>query len=165
MQKLLALFVLLAAVAASGRCADAQKPAPKPVKLKLPPLPPSTDDALVAQLADAHWVPAQKLERRLPPGAEIALIGADPVSTGPTVYLRMKPGYKLPPHWHMHVTWATMVAGKGAWTIARKRVPAVAGTFVVVPSRAPHEFSCDAGAPCVLVVRRSGPTEYNWVAK
>ena len=163
MRKLLALAVV-AATAAAGHCAFAQKPT-KTVKLKVPPLPPSTDDALVAQLADAHWMPAQKLDKHLPAGAEVALIGADPVSTGPTVYLRLKPGTKVPPHWHMHLTWATMIAGKGAWTIGGKRVPSTPGTLVIVPSRTRHELGCDAGAACVFVVRRSGPTEYNWVAK
>jgi quercetin dioxygenase-like cupin family protein len=165
MRKLLALALAMATMAAFGHCAFAQKPAVKTVKLKVPPLPPSTDEYLVAQLAGARWMPAQKLDAHLPAGAEVALIGADPVSTGATIYLRLKPGSKLPPHWHLHLTWATMVAGKGAWTIAGKRVPATPGTFVIVPSRAKHELTCDAGAACVFVVRRSGPTEYHWGAK
>src|SRR6266568_3276578 len=91
-----------------GHGAFAQKTATatsgeRTVKLKVPPLPPSTEDYLVAQLAEAKWIPAEKLDAKMPPGAEVALIGADPMSTGPTVYLRTKPGYKLPLHSHTHL--------------------------------------------------------------
>lgn len=156
-----------------GHCAFAQqKPAAPPsgqkqqqVKLKLPPLPPSTEEYLVAELADARWVPAPKLDAKIPPGAEVALIGADPVSTGPTTYLRMKAGYKMPLHWHIHHEYSTMIAGKGTLTVAGKKIAALPGTFVVVPSKMQHEFSCDAGADCIFVVRRSGPTDFNLVTK
>jgi mannose-6-phosphate isomerase-like protein (cupin superfamily) len=152
-----------------GFCAYAQQkqPAPKQqtVKLKVPPLPPSTDMYLTAQLADAKWTPAEKTEPKLPPGGELALIGADPMSTGITAYMRFKPGYKLPLHGHVHTTWYTMLAGKGSWTIDGKKTPSTVGTFVIAPSRALHEFTCDAGAECVFFMRRSGPTDYIWPAK
>ena len=145
-------------------CANAQQKQ-QTVKLKVPPLPPSTEEYLVAQVADAKWMPAQKLDGKIPPGAEVALIGADPVSTGPTTYMRTKAGYHLPLHWHTHHEYATMIAGRGSYIVDGKKVPTSPGTFVIVPSKAKHEFSCDAGADCLFVVRRSGPTDFNWVAK
>lgn len=160
---------IIAALLFVGPGAFAQKPAPSPssektVKLKVPPLPPSTEEYLAAQLADARWMPAQKVDAKFPPGAEVALIGADPMSTGPTTYLRMKAGYKLPAHWHTHLEYSTMVAGKGTHVVDGKKIASVPGTFVIAPSKSKHEFSCDAGADCVFVVRLSGPTDYNWVA-
>lgn len=150
-------------------CAYAQQTAPagkqQTVKLKVPPLPPSTDEYLTAQLADAKWTPAEKLEPRLPRGAEMALIGADPVSTGITAYLRVKAGYHLPIHAHTHTTWATMLSGKGSWIIDGKKTPATVGTFVIIGSKQLHELTCDSGAPCVFLLRRSGPTDYIWPAK
>jgi quercetin dioxygenase-like cupin family protein len=147
-----------------------KKPAPTAgkqttVKLKLPPVPPSTMEGLTAQLADAAWTPASKLDAKLPAGAEVALIGVDPISTAPTLYLRMKPGYKLPVHAHEHLEYDVMVAGKGTFTVDGKKIAAVPGTFVIVASHAKHDFVCDEGAPCVFVVRRSGPTEYIWTGK
>src|SRR2546430_11834786 len=103
-----------------GHGAFAQQPSAsgeKTVKLKVPPLPPSTDEYLVAQLADAKWVPAQKLDAKVPAGAEVALIGADPMSTGATTYVRTKPGYHLPLHSHTHHEYATMIAGKGTYVV------------------------------------------------
>lgn len=141
-------------------------PAPqKTLKFKVPPLPPSTEAFLVAQLADAKWMPAQKLDPKIPPGAEVALIGADPLSTGPTVYLRLKGGYTMPLHWHTHLESDVAIAGKGSLIVEGKRIPIAPGTLVVLPSKAKHEVSCDAGADCIFVVRRSGPTDFNWVAK
>src|SRR5262245_34237172 len=82
----------------------AQKPAPtdkgKPVTIKVPPLPPSVNDLLFADPAHAAWTPADKLG--YPAGAQVALIGQDPVSTGPTMYMKASPGYKMPLHWHTH---------------------------------------------------------------
>ncbi len=135
------------------------------LKYRVPPLPPSTEDSLTAQLADAKWTPAEKVEPKMPPGAEVALIGADPVSTGPTMYLRTKPGYKVPPHWHLHLETLIMISGKGTLVVAGRKIPASPGTYVVVPSKAQHEFSCDGAAPCVFVVRRSGPSDFNLASK
>jgi quercetin dioxygenase-like cupin family protein len=145
-------------------CAFAQQKQ-QTVKLKVPPLPPSTDVYLTAQLADAKWTPAQKLEAKFPPGAEVALIGADPMTTGITAYMRMKAGYKLPLHAHTHTSWYTTLAGKGTWTIDGKKTASTVGTFVIAPSKVTHEFSCDAGADCLFLLRRSGPTDYIWPAK
>jgi quercetin dioxygenase-like cupin family protein len=148
-----------------GFCAHAQQKQQAPVKLKLPPLPPSTDMYLTAQLATAAWTPAEKLEAKFPPGAEVALIGADPMTTGITAYMRLKAGYKLPLHAHTHTSWYTSLAGKGTWTIDGKKTPSTVGTFVIATSKQTHEFVCDAGAPCVFLLRRSGPTDYIWPAK
>lgn len=147
-----------------GFCAYAQQKQTT-VKLKVPPLPPSTDGYLTAQVADAKWMPAEKAEARLPAGAALALIGADPMSTGITAYMRFKPGYKLPSHAHTHSSWLTMISGKGTWTIDGKKVPSTAGTFVSIPSKQMHEFVCDAGADCLFLLRHSGPTDYIWPGK
>src|SRR2546429_9043429 len=115
---MMALALLVGHGAFAQKAPASPKPSPsgeKTVKLKVPPLPPSTDEYLVAQLADAKWMPAQKLDAKMPPGAEVALIGADPVSTGPTTYVRTKAGYKLPAHWHTHLENPIMIAGKGTY--------------------------------------------------
>jgi quercetin dioxygenase-like cupin family protein len=148
-----------------GGAALADKPAPadkgKPVTIKVPPLPPSTEDLLIADLAGAAWVGADKLG--YPKGAEMAFIGQDPVSTGPTVYVKTVAGYHLPAHWHVHTEYTTMISGKGSFVVDGKPHAATAGTYVVVPGKVKHEFTCDAGAECVFVVRRSGPADVTWV--
>ena len=97
--------------------------------------------------------------RHLPPGAEVALIGADPMSTGLDRVLRTKAGYKLPAHCaHAHSRLTTCSRAREPGRSTARRSPSTAGTFVVVQLEAvKHEFACDAGAPCVFLLRRVGP--------
>ena len=106
------------------------------MKLKVPPLPPSTDEYLMAQLADAKWMPAEKLESRIPPGGEIALIGADPDVDGDhRLHAASSAAIKLPAHAHTHTSWLTTLSGKGTWTIDGKKTASTVGTFVIVHSK------------------------------
>src|SRR5689334_3132291 len=105
-----------------------QKAPPKPVNVKVPPIPPSTDDLLVAELAKAAWTPADKMG--LPAGAQMALIGADPTTTGTTVYLKTPGGYKMPAHWNTHGQHIVVVSGKGTITINGKASPLLPGTYL-----------------------------------
>ncbi|HEY7953752.1 MAG TPA: cupin domain-containing protein [Polyangia bacterium] len=134
---------------------------PRKVTIKAPPLPPSTEDLLIASPQHAAWVPSEKLG--MPAGAEVALIGADPISTGPTMYLKARAGWHLPSHWHIHTSYLTLVTGRVTLTIDGKKHALVPGSFVVIPSRAKHELTCAPGAECLLVDRRSGPVDLHWV--
>ena len=99
-----------------GSCAGQgrQAAAGKTVTIKMPPLPPSTDDALAADVATAAWTPGDKMG--LPKGAQVALIGMDPMSTGLTVYLKVPAGWKMPLHSHLHHEYLTLVSGKATVT-------------------------------------------------
>lgn len=151
-------FALSAALALSASLALAEPPRPV---AKAPPLPPSTEDLLVASPEHAAWVPSQKMG--MPAGAEVALIGTDPVSTGPTTYLKTRAGWHLPLHWHMHNDDLTLISGRAVIVIGGKSHALVPGSFVVIPSRAQHELTCDRGAPCLFIDRRSGPSDVHWV--
>jgi quercetin dioxygenase-like cupin family protein len=153
MKKLLVLVML-------GGVALAQ-PKGKPVTVKVPPLPPSTEDLLVAEPAKTAWVPAEKLG--YPAGGQVGLVGQDPVNTGKTMYFKMPGGYTLPLHWHTHGEHAVLIAGKGTLTVAGKPVPVSAGSYVSLPSKTQHAFACEAGAECLMLVQSSGPADINWV--
>jgi quercetin dioxygenase-like cupin family protein len=151
-------------VSAQQKSADKPKPAAdkgKAVDIKVPPLPPSTEDLLMADLAGAAWVSAEIVG--YPKGAMMALIGQDPVSTGMTVFFKVPAGFKIPKHWHTHTEYLTLVAGKATVTVDGKAHPMAVGSYVVFPSKLAHELVCDAGAECVIINRRSGPTDVNWV--
>jgi mannose-6-phosphate isomerase-like protein (cupin superfamily) len=126
-----------------------------------PPLPPSTDELMVAEPARASWTPSEKVG--LPKGAQVALIGADPISTGPTLYLKTPAGFHIPPHYHTHHEWLTFVSGQVTFTLDGKPHTLGPGAFVVVPGKTVHEFACGAGGECLVVSRRSGPTDFHWV--
>jgi quercetin dioxygenase-like cupin family protein len=137
------------------------KPAPgKTVTIKTPPLPPSTDEALAADVATAAWTPGDKLGY---PKAQVALIGMDPMSTGLTVYLKVPAGWKLPMHSHLHHEYLTLVSGKATATAGGKAHTLTPGSYAVTPPKATHDLACDAGAECVFIVRRNGPADVSWV--
>jgi len=37
------------------------------------------------------------------------------------------------------------------------------GSSAVVAAKSRHELTCAAGAECMLLTRRAGPADYNWV--
>jgi hypothetical protein len=154
MKKLLVILML-------GSVALADPPKGKQVQLKVPPLPPSTDDLLLADPAKAGWVPSEKMN--LPPGAQLALIGQDPVTTGQTLYWKMSGGYKVPAHFYAHGVHLVFVRGKGAIGINGKSAALSAGSYVSLPPKTTLELACEAGAECLLVLDRRGPGDINWV--
>ena len=101
----------------------------------------------------------------LPPGAEIALIGADPMSTGITAYMRLKAGYKLPAaRAHAHLV-AHDAVGQGHLD-HRRQEDAVDGGHL-------RDRAVEADARVRLRRRRRlrllaaplGPTDYIWSGK
>ena len=126
-----------------------------------PPPPPSTEEALVAGPATAKFAPATVAG--LPKGLENALIGVDPKTGGATAYAKIPAGAKVPMHWHTHAEYTALLAGKGTLTLDGKAHAVQAGSYVVIPGKSHHELTCDAGADCLLLTRRAGPLDYNFV--
>jgi quercetin dioxygenase-like cupin family protein len=150
----LAVLMLLAVPALADQKA-------KPVQIKVPPLPPSVNELLFADPAHAAWTPAEKLGYAA--GAQVALIGQDPVSTGQTVYFKAPAGYKIPLHWHTHGEHIYFISGKATLTIEGKPHVLEAGSYASMPSKTQH--SLDVQADCLFIVERSGPADVNWVKK
>jgi quercetin dioxygenase-like cupin family protein len=151
---------VLALLLLGGAFAAAQQKG-KAVTISVPPLPPSTEDLLVVDPQSAAWFAGEKAG--LPKGAQLALIGQDPVSTGLTMYLKAPTGWRMPAHWHTHTEYAALLAGKATLTIDGKPHALAPGSYVVLPGKTRHELVCDAGE-CLVLQRRSGPLDINWVA-
>lgn len=155
----LTLLCLLCApyAAAQGKGPHEEKKAPR---IPEPPRPPSTEEALVAQPRAAAWTPSERVG--LPKGAQVALIGQDPVTTGNTVYLKCPAGWKMPAHWHHHTEYTTMISGKATMVVDGKTTVLQPGAYVVTPGKAKHEVTCDEES--LFVARWSGPADRNWVS-
>ncbi len=95
--------------------------------------PPSTEDALVAHVATAKFT-----ESKTPAGAG------------------------LPAHWHSFAEYTVFLAGKGTLVLDGKQHEVSPGSYVVVPAKMVHQFTCAAGADCLLLTRRGGPADYNF---
>src|SRR5512146_2712776 len=126
-KSIVALALLLTA---AGVRAQPKAPAEKgkSVTVKVPPLPPLTNQLLHAELKNAAWVAKDKT---WPKGVMEALIGVDPVSDGRPLYLQLPAGTKLPLHTHTHAQNMISVAGTATLILDGKPHPMVAGNFAV----------------------------------
>ena len=126
------------------------------------PQPPSTEDVLVTTLASAKC--AESKAPGMPKGAQSAVIGIDPNTKGLTNYARTPAGAGLAAHWHSFAEYTVLLSGTGTLVIAGKEHAVGPGSYFVIPAKTVHQLSCGAGAECVLLTRRAGPTDYNFVA-
>jgi quercetin dioxygenase-like cupin family protein len=139
--------ILLALLASSALAADAPKP-------------PSTEEALVADPAEAKFAPVNL--PGVPPGVQGAMVGVDPATKGATTYAKIPAKYHFPAHWHSYAEYTVLISGAATLVIDGKPHPVVPGSYFVIPAKTKHELECGA-AECLLLTRRAGPTDYNFV--
>ena len=125
------------------------------------PKPPSTEEALVASPQTAKFT--DSTTPNSPKGAQGAMIGVDPNTKGATAYAKTPAGSGLPPHWHSFAEYTVLLSGKGTLLLDGKEHPAEAGAYFVIPAKIVHRFTCGAATDCLLLTRRAGPTDYNFV--
>ncbi|MGO9766081.1 MAG: cupin domain-containing protein [Myxococcaceae bacterium] len=125
-----------------------------------PVKPSSTEDAQVVHLQDVKWA-APKL-KEFPPGALAAVIAVDPQTGGSLGYGKFPAGYKLPTHWHSFTEYTVLLSGNATFTVDGKAIALSAGDYIVIPAKVHHSLTCDGSAPCVLLTRRAGPTDYHF---
>lgn len=138
----------LIALIASAAVADAPKP-------------PSTEEALVADLGSAKFVDSTRPNS--PKGSQQALVGVDPNTKGATAYAKTPAGTGLPAHWHSHSEYTVLISGTAALMVAGKTRQIGPGSYFVIPAKTPHQLTCNTGGDCLLLTRRGGPTDYNFV--
>ncbi len=139
---------ILLALVASAALADAPKP-------------PSTEDAMVADPGDAKFAPVNV--PGMPAGALGAMIGVDPQTKGATTYAKLPAKYHLPMHWHSHAEYSVLVSGAATLTLDGKPYELVPGSYVIIPAKMQHSLDCAAKGQCLILTRRGGPTDYNFV--
>jgi mannose-6-phosphate isomerase-like protein (cupin superfamily) len=125
------------------------------------PAPPSTEDALVVHVGTAKF--ADSTAPNMPKGLKTALIGVDPNTKGTTGYARTPGGSGLAAHWHSFAEYTVLLDGKGTLVVAGKQHEIAPGSYFVIPAKAVHQLTCAAGGDCLLLTRRAGPTDYNFV--
>src|SRR6266581_3713773 len=106
MKRMLALSVLAALLLAVAARADA------------PAKPPSTEDGLVAHIADAKWA-APKVAG-MPPGPMASAIAVDPATGASIAYVKLPPGFVFPTHWHTTTEYTVLLSGKSTIRIDGK---------------------------------------------
>ena len=122
---------------------------------------PSTEDALVAHVSTAKFIESKTPNS--PKGSQGAVIGVDPNTKGTTTYARTPAGNGLPAHWHSFAEYTVFLAGNGTLVLDGKQHEISPGSYAVIPAKMVHQFTCGPGADCLLLTRRAGPTDYNFV--
>ena len=125
------------------------------------PKPPSSEEALVTHVAEAKWSAPKNPD--IPPGVMSAPIAVDPSNGAPIGYAKFPAGYVFPMHWHSFNEYSTLISGKLDFTLDGKTHTLVPGSYIVIPAKAKHKAACQAGSECILVTRRAGPVDYNFV--
>ncbi|MGZ6081332.1 MAG: cupin domain-containing protein [Myxococcaceae bacterium] len=147
MQRALRLSLLVVLPAALALAADGK--------------PPTMDEMQVAHVKDAKWTAPKAPE--IPPGAMASPIAADPAPGGSIGYAKFPPGYAFPMHWHSATEFTSVVSGTLKFTVDGKAYDLQPGSYIVIPPKAHHKVTCGPAAECILLTRRAGPTDYNWV--
>ena len=122
---------------------------------------PGLDDAVTVEVADAKWIVPPI--PGFPAGPLASPIAVDPATGAQIGYVKLPAGFKFPEHWHSTTEYATVISGKATLIIEGKAHEEQPGSYAVLPPKTKHSVQCAAGADCILIVRRSGKTDYNWV--
>ncbi|HVP60511.1 MAG TPA: cupin domain-containing protein [Myxococcaceae bacterium] len=122
--------------------------------------PPTMDEQLVVHVKDARWTAPKAPE--IPPGAMVSPIASDPGGAN-IGYAKFPAGYTFPMHWHSATESTSLVSGRIEFTVAGKSYDLEPGSYIVIPPKAHHQAKCAPGAECILLTRRPGPVDYNWV--
>jgi quercetin dioxygenase-like cupin family protein len=123
--------------------------------------PPSTEEAMVVHLKDAKFAPATA--PGMPQGLSNSPVGVDPNTKGPTGYGKFTAGTKLGEHWHSYAEYTVLISGTATLMINDKAQEVSAGDYFIIPAKARHSLACGPSADCVLLTRRAGPVDYNFV--
>lgn len=122
----------------------------------------ATEPKVIAA-AEMQWKDAPSL----PAGAQTVVLDGDPAKEGPfTLRLKIRPGYRIPPHTHPTAERVTVISGAvrlGFGKVFDENAgrEMKAGDFVVVPPGVPH-FASSSGE-AVLQIHGEGPFQRSFV--
>jgi quercetin dioxygenase-like cupin family protein len=122
---------------------------------------PSTEDMLAADPQQAKFNPVTI--PGMPPGPLGSPIAVEPATKASIGYARIPADYHLPLHWHSHAEYSVLISGSATLHMDGKPYQLVPGSYAVIPAKTKHELFCAAAAECLILTRRAGPTDYNFV--
>ena len=117
---------------------------------------------LVLHWEAAEWGPPTN-NPGFPAGIRNAPIATDPETGGPTYLARFPAGSEFAMHWHSFTETVVVLEGAVDIVMDGDRHTAAAGSYVIIPARAHHAWFTHAGADAVLLARRDGPADFEFV--
>ncbi len=119
-------------------------------------------EALAIDLSEIEWGPAGG-GNGFPIGVRSARQGIDPVTGGITYYAKFPAGSHFDLHWHTHDEFVVVVQGSVTIVLGNESHLVSTGSYVVIPGKLNHSWDVPAGEDAVIVVRRGGPADFNFV--
>jgi mannose-6-phosphate isomerase-like protein (cupin superfamily) len=125
--------------------------------------PVSKFDPLAISLADVAWGPPGG-GNGFPVGVQSARQGTDPVTGGITYYAKFPAGSHFDMHWHTHDEFVVVVQGSVTIVLGEESHSVSTGSYIVIPGKLNHSWDVpEGGEDAVIVVRRGGPADFNFV--
>lgn len=121
-------------------------------------------EALTVNLADISWGPPGG-GNGVPVGVRTARVGMDPVTGGITYYAMFPAGSHFDLHWHTHDEFVVVVQGAVTIELGEETHILEPGSYVVIPGKMNHSWDVPEGKDVVILVRRAGPADFNFVGK
>ena len=121
-------------------------------------------EALIVNLADISWGPPGG-GNGVPVGVRTARQGIDPATGGVTYYAMFPAGSHFDLHWHTHDEFVVVVQGAVTIELGEETVSLKPGSYIVIPGRMNHSWDVPEGDDVVILVRRAGPADFNFVGK
>ena len=117
---------------------------------------------LVVDFRDVTWGPPGNTPR-FPAGVQTVQLGVDPGSGGPTYLARFPAGSHFDLHWHTHDEYVVVMSGRVTIVLGDEAHALGQGDYVVIPGSMNHSWDVPAGEPGIILVRRAGPADFNFV--
>ncbi len=120
-------------------------------------------EPLALTLDDVEWGPPGG-GNGAPVGVQTARQGIDPVTGGITYYAKFPAGSHFDMHWHTHDEFVVVVQGIVTIVLGEESHLVSTGSYIVIPGKLNHSWDVPVGGEdAVIVVRRGGPADFNYV--
>ena len=119
-------------------------------------------DPLAISLADVDWGPPGG-GNGFPVGVQSARQGTDPVTGGITYYAKFPAGSHFNMHWHTHNEFVVVVQGTVTIVLGEENHEVSTGSYIVIPGKMNHSWDVPESGEVIILVRRAGPADFNYV--
>jgi len=100
-----------------------------------------------------------------PLGLRTARQGVDPFTGGVTYFAMFPAGTRFDLHWHTHDEFVVVVSGSVVLELGDRTHELKVGAYVVIPGGMNHSWDVPDSGEVVILVRRAGPADFNYVAR
>lgn len=120
------------------------------------------DTRLVTDLDSVRWG-APGGGNGFPLGVQTAPLGVDSVTGGITYYARFPAGSRFELHWHSHSEYVAVLRGGVSLNLDGEEHALAQGSYVVIPQRMAHAWTVPDTEDVIILVRRAGPADFNFI--